>query len=51
MGYEKLSVTIPEEIYNEIKILASKKKIKLSHLVTDALSEKAASPPDSCFST
>ena len=40
MGYSKLSVTIPDEIYHEMKSLASKKKMKLSHLVTEALSEK-----------
>ena len=40
MGHAKLSVTIPDDIYKEIKMLAAKKKIKLSHLVTDALAEK-----------
>ena len=40
MGYSKLSVTIPDEIYREMKSLAAKKKMKLSHLVTEALSEK-----------
>lgn len=41
MGYAKLSVTIPDEMYDEIKSLALKKNIKLSHLVADALAEKA----------
>lgn len=41
MGYSKLSVTIPDEMYDEIRSLASKKNIKLSHLVADALAEKA----------
>lgn len=41
MGYSKMSVTIPEEIYKEIKEVASRKKMKLSHLVADALVEKA----------
>lgn len=41
MGYAKLSVTIPDELYDEIKSLAVKKNIKLSHLVADALAEKA----------
>jgi metal-responsive CopG/Arc/MetJ family transcriptional regulator len=40
MGFSKMSVTIPEEIYKEIKEVASRKKIKLSHLVADALAEK-----------
>jgi len=40
MGHAKLSVTIPDDIYKEIKMLAAKEKMKLSHLVTDALAEK-----------
>ena len=40
MGYSKLSVTIPDEIYHEMKSFALKKKVKLSHLVAEALSEK-----------
>jgi len=41
MGYSKLSVTIPDDMYEEIKKLASRKKLKLSHLVTEALADKA----------
>jgi len=41
MGYSKLSVTIPDQTYREIKELASNKKIKLSHLVAEVLAEKA----------
>ena len=40
MGYSKMSVTIPDEIYRDLKDMATKKKVKLSHLVTEALSEK-----------
>ena len=40
MGHSKLSVTIPDEIYDQINEFASKEKIKLSHLVTEALIEK-----------
>ena len=40
MGQSKLSVTIPEQTYQEIKALASIKKVKLSHLVAEALAEK-----------
>ena len=40
MGHSKLSVTIPDEIFDEINALASKEKIKLSHLVAEALVEK-----------
>ena len=40
MGYAKLSVTIPDKMYREIKELASKENIKISHIVSDALAEK-----------
>ena len=40
MGHSKLSVTIPDDIYDQINKCASKEKIKLSHLVTEALVEK-----------
>jgi len=40
MGYSKLSVTIPDQTFTQIKELAAGKKIKLSHLVAEALSEK-----------
>jgi metal-responsive CopG/Arc/MetJ family transcriptional regulator len=40
MGHSKLSVTIPDDIYDQINECASKEKIKLSHLVTEALVEK-----------
>ena len=49
MGHAKLSVTIPDEMYQEIKELASKKNIKLSHLVTDALAEKARKMREEAF--
>ena len=40
MGHSKLSVTIPDDIYDQINEIASKEKIKLSHLVTEALVDK-----------
>jgi metal-responsive CopG/Arc/MetJ family transcriptional regulator len=40
VGYSRLSVTVPDELFKEIKAMARKKKIKLSHLVTDAIREK-----------
>ncbi|MFH1629919.1 MAG: hypothetical protein ABIE47_14525 [Pseudomonadota bacterium] len=40
MGYAKVSVTIPHEVYEEIKDFSSKNDVKLSHLVTEALSDK-----------
>lgn len=40
MGHSRISVTIPDEIYNEINRLTLKEHIKLSHFVTQALIEK-----------
>lgn len=40
MGYVKVSVTIPQEIYQGIKDFSLKNDVKLSHLVAEALSEK-----------
>ncbi|MBW1779167.1 MAG: hypothetical protein JRL30_00315 [Deltaproteobacteria bacterium] len=40
MGYAKVSVTIPQEIYEGIKAFSSKNDVKLSHLVAEALSDK-----------
>ena len=41
MRHSKLSVTIPEPTYRDIKVLAADNHIKLSHLVAEALAEKA----------
>ncbi len=40
MNTARLSITIPKEIYQEMKILTSQRKIRLSHLITEAVSEK-----------
>ncbi len=40
MGYAKVSVTIPREIYEEIRDFSIRHNVKLSHVVTKALSEK-----------
>jgi metal-responsive CopG/Arc/MetJ family transcriptional regulator len=49
MGSSKISVTIPEEMYKEIKGLASRKKMKLSHLVADALAAQARKMKEEAF--
>jgi ribosomal protein L5 len=40
MGRSKLSVTISEQTYKDIKSFAAIKKMKISHLVEEALEEK-----------
>ncbi len=39
MGFSKLSVTIPNEIYRDIKKYSLEKNVKVSHLVADARAE------------
>ena len=40
MGHAKVSVTIPREIYEEVKDFSIRHDVKLSHIVTEALLEK-----------
>ncbi len=40
MGCVKLSVTIPDKLYNDARETAMSRHIKLSHLVADALGDK-----------
>ena len=49
MAYSKMSVTIPDEIYKGVKELASRKKIKLSHIVTEALTFKLRKVKEETF--
>ena len=51
MGYEKISITIPDNIYREIKLLSEQKAIKLSHLVTKALAEEIRKSKEETFIT
>ena len=49
MGHSKISVTIPDEIYDGIKEMASREKTKLSHLVTEALIDKLRNKREEAF--
>ena len=49
MGYTKISVTVPDEMYRDIKAIASTKKTKVSHLVTEALADKLRKMKDEEF--
>lgn len=40
MGYSKISVTIPDEMYNDMKEFTSREKIKISHLVAEAIADR-----------
>ncbi len=49
MGYTKISVTVPDEMYRDIKAIASTKKTKVSHLVTEAIDDKLRKMKDEEF--
>jgi len=40
MAHSKISVTVPDEILNEVKRIASEREIKISRLIAEALAEK-----------
>ena len=40
MHYAKMSITIPQEIYDTIKRIAARQDAKVSHVVADALKDK-----------
>jgi metal-responsive CopG/Arc/MetJ family transcriptional regulator len=40
MGYAKISITIPEEIFKEVKEIVKQRKIKLSHLISNNLADE-----------
>ncbi len=40
MGFSKLSVTVPNEIYRDIKKYSAEQNVKVSHLVTEAIADK-----------
>ena len=49
MVHSKMSVTVPEEIVDEIKRIAANKETKVSHLVTEALAEKIKKIKEEAF--
>jgi len=49
MGYQKISITVPDEIFKEAKDLAAKRQIKLSRFVSDALADKLRKSKEEAF--
>ena len=49
MPHIKMSVTVPEDILNEIKKKAASRKTKVSHLVTEALGDKIMKVKEEAF--
>ena len=49
MPHIKMSVTVPEDILNEIKKIAASREAKISHLVTEALVDKIMKVKEEAF--
>ena len=49
MGHSKMSVTVPDEILNEIKEISASHNKRLSHLVTEALLDKIKKIKEEAF--
>ena len=49
MGHSKMSVTVPDEILNEIKEISANHNTRLSHLVTEALLDKIKKIKEEAF--
>jgi len=49
MPHIKMSVTVPEDILNEIKKIAANRETKISHLVTEALGDKIMKVKEEAF--
>ena len=49
MAHIKMSVTVPEDIFDEIKKIASSRETKVSHLVTEALTDKIKKVKEDAF--
>jgi metal-responsive CopG/Arc/MetJ family transcriptional regulator len=49
MPHLKLSVTVPEDILNEIKQIAGSRGTKVSHMVTEALRDKITKIKEDAF--
>ena len=49
MAYSKISVTVPDEILDEVKRMAADRDIKISRLITEALAEKVKKAREESF--
>ena len=49
MNHIKMSVTVPEDILNEIKKIAGSRGTKVSHMVTEALRDKIMKIKEEAF--
>ena len=51
MAYSKISVTVPDEILDEVKRMAADRDIKISRLIAEALADKIKKAREESFVT
>lgn len=49
MAHSKISVTVPDEILDEVKRVAAARDIKISRLITEALADKVKKVREESF--
>jgi len=49
MGYQKISITVPEEIFKEAKEVAAQRRVKLSRFISEALADKVRKSKEEAF--
>ena len=49
MAHSKISVTVPDEVLEEVKRMASDRDIKISRLITEALADKVKQSREESF--
>jgi metal-responsive CopG/Arc/MetJ family transcriptional regulator len=49
MSHSKISVTVPDEVLEEVKRMASDRDIKISRLITEALADKVKQNREESF--
>jgi len=49
MAHSKISVTVPDEVLEEVKRMASDRDIKISRLITEALADKVKQNREASF--
>lgn len=49
MAHSKISITVPDEILDEVKRMAAYRDIKISRLITEALADKVKKAREESF--
>jgi metal-responsive CopG/Arc/MetJ family transcriptional regulator len=49
MGYQRVSITVPDEIFKEAKEAAAQRRVKLSRFISEALADKVRKSKEEAF--